>query len=138
MPVSISAKYLVQWLETMYNIWHIVNLVYSEPCLFRRIEAYSGIFSNSSYNYINFLFFTLILHTFQRNLKRYMFFHYNISAWLSLRKCIAIFENSFLIQQLKWTFFSENMFYIRKESSVTKFCCIRSKFLMFPCKGISY
>ena len=40
-------------------------------------EAYSGILNNDSYNNIILLFFTLILHTFQQNLKRFMFFDYN-------------------------------------------------------------
>ena len=42
---------------------------YLESCLYRHIQAYSGILNNDSYNNINFLFFTLILHTFQPNLK---------------------------------------------------------------------
>ena len=47
--------------------------------MIRHIKSpeYSGIFNNDSYNKINFLFFTLILHTFQQNLKRHMFFDYN-------------------------------------------------------------
>ena len=50
----------------------------SETRLFKHIQGYSGIFNNyNSYNSINFLFFALILYTFQRNLKRHMFFDYN-------------------------------------------------------------
>ena len=37
---------------------------YSESYLFRHIQAYSDIFNDDSYNNINLLFFTLILHTF--------------------------------------------------------------------------
>ena len=37
------------------------------------IQAYLDIY-HYSYNNINFLFFTLILYTFQRNLKGYVFF----------------------------------------------------------------
>ena len=60
---------------------------YSESCSFRHIQVYSGIFSNDSYN-INFLFFNLILHTFQRNLKRHVFDYndVNFNARLSLLK----------------------------------------------------
>ena len=43
---------------------------YSEPCLFRHI---SGIFYNDSYNNINFLFLISVLLSFQRNLKRHVF-----------------------------------------------------------------
>ena len=46
---------------------HIV--AYSESCLFWHIFTYPGIFNNESCNNINFFFFTLILHTFQQNLK---------------------------------------------------------------------
>ena len=49
-----------------------------------------GLFNNESYNNINFLFFTLTLYAFQRNLvKIHMFFDYsdvNFSARLSLLK----------------------------------------------------
>ena len=41
------------------------------------------------YRNINFLFFTLISHTFQQNLKRHMFLNHNdasFNAWLSLLK----------------------------------------------------
>ena len=38
---------------------------YSKSCLYRHIQAYSGIFNNDSHNNIN-LFFALILHNFQR------------------------------------------------------------------------
>ena len=34
---------------------------YSESCLYRHIQEYSGIFDTDSYNSINFPFFTLIL-----------------------------------------------------------------------------
>ena len=55
--------------------------VYSECCLGRHIQAYLGIFDNASYNNYNnikfLIFCTLILHTFQRNLKKHMFFGYN-------------------------------------------------------------
>ena len=75
---------------------------YSESCLNRHIQAYSGIFDNDSYNNIN-LFFTLILHTFQRNLKWHISFGYNdvisnFNARLSLLKWYAIFQNSVIIE----------------------------------------
>ena len=38
---------------------------YLESCLYRQIQEYSGIFDNNSYNNVNFMFFTLVLHTFQ-------------------------------------------------------------------------
>ena len=49
------------------EFWHIYN-----P---RHIQnpVYLGLFNNDSYNNINFLFFTLTLHTFQQNLKRHVF-----------------------------------------------------------------
>ena len=62
---------------------------YPESCLFRHIQVYSDILNNDNYNNINFLFFTLILHTFRRNFKRHMFFDYNdvnFNARLSLPK----------------------------------------------------
>ena len=46
---------------------------YSESCLYRQIQTHSGIFNNDTYNNINFLFFTLILHTFQQILKKHVF-----------------------------------------------------------------
>ena len=64
-------------------------VAFSESCLFRHIQAYSGIFNNDSYNNINFLLFTLILHSFQPNLKRRIFFYYDdvsLNARLSLLK----------------------------------------------------
>ena len=64
---------------------------------------------------ITFTFFlsTLILHTFKRNLKRNMFFNYNkVNARLSLLK--------YVICDL-----SENKSYDRRESSLTKYYCIR-------------
>ena len=57
------------------NFGNLGPEAYSESSLFRYIQAYSGIFNNDFYNNINFLFFTLILNTFQQNLK--MFFDYN-------------------------------------------------------------
>ena len=50
--------------------------VYSESCLLRLIQAYSGIFNNDSYNNINFRFFTLILH-FLTKFEKTCFFDYN-------------------------------------------------------------
>ena len=43
-----------------------------ESCLYRHILEYLGIANNNidNYNNIHFLFFTLIFHTFQQNLKR--------------------------------------------------------------------
>ena len=74
---------------------------YSESFLFRHIQAYSDIFSNDSYNNIDFLFLALILHSFQWNLKRHMFFDYNsvnFNARLSQLKLYAIFKNSVIIE----------------------------------------
>ena len=57
--------------------------------LCRHIQAYSGIFNNDSFNYINFLFLTLILHTFQWSLKRHVFWlqrrHFNTRLSLLVR-----------------------------------------------------
>ena len=39
--------------------------------------SYSGIINNDSYNNIKLLSFILILHTFQQNLKRHLFFDYS-------------------------------------------------------------
>ena len=64
------------------ELYHIQNFgifrpeAYSEFCSYRHIQAYSGIFNNDSYNNI---FFTLILHTFHRNLKKHVF-------WLQWRQ----------------------------------------------------
>ena len=44
---------------------------YSEFGLVRHYQAYLDMFDNDSYN--NFLFFTLILHTFQLNLETHVF-----------------------------------------------------------------
>ena len=72
----------------MFRILAYLGAVaYSEFCLFRHIQAYSGIFNNNSSNSINFLVFILILHNFLQNLKRCMFFDYSdvsLSAQLSL------------------------------------------------------
>ena len=68
-----------QVLSTLYSDPSTISdisrtLAYSEPCLFRHIEAYYGILYNNSYNDIKFLFFTLnFMATFQRNLKRHIF-----------------------------------------------------------------
>ena len=50
---------------------------YSESCLFRHIQPYSGIFNNDSYKNMSFLFLKLILHIFGWNLMRHLFFDYN-------------------------------------------------------------
>ena len=55
------------------ELWHIQNFsIFRTWGIFRILfhRAYSGIFNNDRCNKINFLFFTLILHTFQRNLAR--------------------------------------------------------------------
>ena len=41
------------------EFWHILNArhIHSESCLYRHIQAYSGIFNNDSLNTINFLFY---------------------------------------------------------------------------------
>ena len=70
---------------THWEPCHIQNFgicstwAYSESCLFSHIQAYSTIFNNDKYSNINFLFFILILHTFQWNLKRHVF-------WLQWRQ----------------------------------------------------
>ena len=51
---------------------------HSEPCLFRHIQAYSGILNNDSYNNIKIPFFILILHFF--SIKFHMFF------WIQWRR----------------------------------------------------
>ena len=61
----------------------------SDSCLFMHIQVYPTIFNNDSYNNIQIIFFILILHTFQQNLKRHMFFNFNdvnFNARLSLLK----------------------------------------------------
>ena len=54
-------------------------------------------FNNDSFSKINFLFFILILRTFQQNLKRHVLFFVYIdvifNARLSLIKWYVIFEN---------------------------------------------
>ena len=94
---------------------------------------------------LTLFFITLILRIFQRNLKRHIFFDYNdvnFSARLSLFKQYAIFENNVIKDWIKLVFFLENKLYDRKESSLTKCYCIRSKltvlkkFLMFPFKTV--
>ena len=78
----------------IYNFAKVRNLaylgvkMYLESSLFRHIQAYLGIFNIDSHDNINFLFFTSILHTFQRNLKD-TFVDYNdvnFNAWLNLIK----------------------------------------------------
>ena len=73
----------------MYRILEFLGpKAYSESCFYRHIMAYSATFNNDMCNNINFLFFTLILHTFQQNLKILMFFDYNdviFDALLSLK-----------------------------------------------------
>ena len=62
---------------------------YLESCLFRHMQLYSDTFNNDSYNNISFLLFTVILRTFQRNLKKHWFFDYNdviFNAGLGLHK----------------------------------------------------
>ena len=54
------------------NLAHLGPKAYSESCFCRHIQAYLGIFNNDSYDNINFLFFTLILHPFQQNLKCFL------------------------------------------------------------------
>ena len=50
---------------------HVGPKAYSESCLYKHIQAYSGIFSNDSYNNINFLFFYLFnLTYFSTKLKK--------------------------------------------------------------------
>ena len=74
-----------------------VTLAYLEPChiqnfaIFRilaylHIQAYSRKFNSDSYHNINFLFFTLMVHSFQRTFKRHAFDYndVNFNARLSL------------------------------------------------------
>ena len=70
--------------STYWTPYHIQNFAifkilaylgleaYLEPFLFSHIRAYLGIFNIDSYNNVNVPFFALILHTFQRNLKRHI------------------------------------------------------------------
>ena len=58
----------------------------SEPI---RLQIFFRVSDNESYNNINFLFFTSILHTFQQNLERHVFSDYNdvsFNGGLSLLK----------------------------------------------------
>ena len=78
------------------SLAHLGPYMYSEFCLFKHIEAYSDIFNNNSYNNVK-IFFTLILHTFQRNLKSPVLFDYNTSIsmvdWVYLK-----FNNALSLQ----------------------------------------
>ena len=60
-------------------------------------------FNNNSYNNFSFLFFTLILYTFQQNLKRNMFFDYKMLISVFERVYIkfvsAIFYQVFISRQ---------------------------------------
>ena len=58
------------------ELWHIQDPRHIQNSVYLGTFMHN-IFNNDSYNNINFLFFALILHTFQRNLKRHMFFDYN-------------------------------------------------------------
>ena len=62
-------------------------LAYLESFLFRYIHEYSSIFTNDSYNNINFLFFTLILHFSTKFKNTYVFDHndVNFNALLSFQ-----------------------------------------------------
>ena len=64
---------LTQNFTLFRNLTNLRPQAYSESCLFRHTLAFSGILNNDSHSNINFLFFTLIFHTFQRNLKRNVF-----------------------------------------------------------------
>ena len=104
----ILSRYILAYSErcvmlTNWKPFHIQNFaifriltnlgpeVYSESCLFRHIQAYSDIFNNDSYNNINFLFFTLIWHTFQRNLKRHTCF---LTAITSIPMLVWVYLNN--------------------------------------------
>ena len=50
---------------------------YSESCLNKHIQAYSGIFDSDSYNNSNFLFFHFNLTYFSTEFKMTLFFGYN-------------------------------------------------------------
>ena len=67
----------------------------SRSCFYKHIQAYSGIFNNDSYKNLNFIFFTLILHTSQQNFKIQKLFGYNdvnFNARPSLPRQYATFE----------------------------------------------
>ena len=113
--------------------WHIQNITkfkiltylgpetYLESCLFRHIQAVSGIFNNFGYNSINFLFFHFNLTYFSTK-SRDILFDYNdvnFNARLSLLNQCVIFQNSVIKKSIKLTFSLENKFYDRKESSLT-------------------
>ena len=82
-----------------WELCHIQNFVifrilaylglkaYSESCLYRHIQVYSGISNNDSCNHVNFIFFTLIFHTFQRHLKIHVF-------WLQWRQFQFLAEST--------------------------------------------
>ena len=52
---------------------HLGRDACSDSYLFMHIQVYTGIFNNDSYNDIKTIFFILILHTFQQNLKKHVF-----------------------------------------------------------------
>ena len=88
------SRHILAYSELCVTLIYLGPELYSESCLFRHIQIYSDIFNNDSYNNIDFLFFTLILHTFQRNLKRHVFFdysdvHFNARPGL-LKKCAIV------------------------------------------------
>ena len=63
-----------------------------------------------------------------------MFFDYNnvnFNAQLSRLKLYQIFENSVTVDYIKLASSSENKFYDRKESSLTKYYRIRSKLTVY-------
>ena len=75
-------------------------LAYLESFLFRHIHECSSIFNNDSYNNINFLFFTLILHFSTKFQNAYVFDYndVNFNALLSVFNEYAIFENGVIIE----------------------------------------
>ena len=66
-------SYHIQNFTIFRNLAYLGPQAYSESCLFRLIQAYSGMLNNDSWNNINTLFFTLILYAFRRTLKGHMF-----------------------------------------------------------------
>ena len=65
------------------ELWHIQDLRYIQNSVY--LGTFMHIFNNDSYNSINFLFFPLILNTFQRNLKIHVFDYNDVNFNARLR-----------------------------------------------------
>ena len=86
--------------SVLCHIQKFANLgpeTYAKSCLFRHFQTYLSIFNNGSYNNINFLLFTLILHSFQRSLKRHVFWlqwcHFHCSTGSTYSQTLTFQKN---------------------------------------------